>query len=197
MFDYAQGQFSLYLSLHVFLSLLATSAAQRFSHYTEWCCQGWQMFSSIGNFLSAYMASHPRTTLPVGQTIYRWIVGWLISNELERIWKEAIVTWSRYSPRICSEGLCEFVKAPSRDSNLSIHRSENIKSLLKIDQFKFCIHFLLSSSLSVVLLSRSWWNVLTCRPIAKQQMGKQATVRQPLLGNSSMDTFRRQGENTQ
>jgi hypothetical protein len=31
--------------------------------------------------------------------------------------------------------------------------------------------------------------IATCRPIAKSQLCKQATVRQPLLGNSSVDTL--------
>jgi hypothetical protein len=39
--------------------------------------------------------------------------------------------------------------------------------------------------------------IVSCRPIGKQQLCKQATVQQPLLGNSSVDTFPRQRENTQ
>jgi hypothetical protein len=41
------------------------------------------------------------------------------------------------------------------------------------------------------------FSTMTYRPISKKQLYKQVTVKQPLLGNSSVDTFPRQWEKTQ
>jgi hypothetical protein len=41
--------------------------------------------------------------LSVFQTLKRRIAGWLVNNELERIWKEAVVSYSRNYPGIFLE----------------------------------------------------------------------------------------------
>jgi hypothetical protein len=33
------------------------------------------------------------------------MVGWLMSDDLERIWKEAAMAYSKYYPGICLDGL--------------------------------------------------------------------------------------------
>jgi hypothetical protein len=44
-------------------------------------------------------------TLPVSEVIYRRMIGILMNDKMESIWKETVVSQSRYYPDICLEGL--------------------------------------------------------------------------------------------
>jgi hypothetical protein len=33
------------------------------------------------------------TTLPVAQTVWCWVVGWLVNDELERLWKDVVMAY--------------------------------------------------------------------------------------------------------
>jgi hypothetical protein len=76
------------------------------------------------------------------------MLGRLVNNELERLWKEAVMTQSRDSPIICLE---ELRKAPTelshdnqfpeRDSNMA--STEFKSNMLPLDQSVQCVFFLI------------------------------------------------------
>jgi hypothetical protein len=49
-------------------------------------------------------------TLSVYQIMERRMVEWLVNDELQRMWKEAIVTYLRYYSGMCLEVLREATK---------------------------------------------------------------------------------------
>jgi hypothetical protein len=61
-------------------------------------------FYGIQSFITVFRIAHHcpyliylfvvyLTMLSVAQTLYRRMIGWVMNNELERIWKEAVVAW--------------------------------------------------------------------------------------------------------
>jgi hypothetical protein len=91
-------------------------------------------------------------------TTQRHMDEWQMNNNLERIWKEVVVAWSRHNPGIFLERLRKFKKHLSHDSRC--HSRDSIRGLLEYEARNWPLRQFLRFLLTFICLSRCQYTSL-------------------------------------
>jgi hypothetical protein len=88
-----------------FVQIYVTKSAVFCSKHIFYLFSSRFLYGPLISFHSFYIIAPPPSSIVAYLMTLVLVVGRLINNELERIWKEAVFALSRHYPEICLEGM--------------------------------------------------------------------------------------------